>query len=108
MTERNANHETDKLGELDQSSLSVDKSLDKDAVKIESSQHPQNSPQGSGDSGSTEFLIGMTTWHPFIGSFLFLADCHFPKTMPAHERVQGLKAIHPFWYRVSVFLIILG
>lgn len=97
-------NKADAFANEDARKLDEDKGIDKNAAQLDSLNHPHNSPQVEGEAGSTQFLFNLTKWHPFMGFFLFLADCSFPKTMPAHERVRGMRTSHPWIFWVAVVL----
>lgn len=86
------------------SSLRQNVDLDESAVAVDKAKHPDTLPAVRGDAGGARLLIDLTRWRPFIGLFLFLADCNFPASMPPHERVRGMRAEHPWWYRMAVTL----
>lgn len=89
---------------------------DKDVAKEDSAKeaansknngsHPSFEPEinGSGNINSAAFLMGLVKWHPAIGSFQFLADCHYPQTMMPSERFSATRDAYKLLFWVCVLI----
>lgn len=101
----NVNADKDELGKSSDRELARDVPLGSDAVADDSKYRSENKPDSkNGDLSSTQFLIGLSRWHPFTGFFFFLADRLFPGRMPDHERVNGLRVRFPKFFGSMIFL----
>lgn len=84
-----------------------------DAVaKADSHRHPEAEPKPNGNESlsSPTFLMSFARWHPAVGAYQWLADCHYPvSTMPPHERFQTFRAKHKwlFWVSVVIDMIVM-
>ena len=101
----NVNADKDELGKSSDRELARDVPLGSDAVANDSKYRSENKPDSkNGDLSSTQFLIGLSRWHPFTGFFFFLADRLVPGRMPDHERVNGLRVRFPKFFGTMIFL----
>ncbi|WP_293768083.1 hypothetical protein [uncultured Corynebacterium sp.] len=88
------------------------KPQNKAVAKANNLRHPDSEPANNGAESLTSpsFLMSFTRWHPAIGSFQWLADCHYPRdTMPAHERFNNFRDNHAwlFWLAVAIDIIVM-
>ncbi|WP_368267017.1 hypothetical protein [Corynebacterium ulcerans] len=70
--------------------------------------HPNAGPSGGDNTNlhSAAFLMGLTRWHPAIGFFQFLADCHYPRgenTLPS-DRFSATRDAYPKTYWLCVLI----
>lgn len=85
----------------------------RDAVaKADSYRHPEAEPKPNGNESlsSPSFLMSFARWHPAVGAYQWLADCHYPvKTMAAHERFQKFRDKHNwlFWVAVVIDMLVM-
>ncbi|CAB0735801.1 hypothetical protein FRC0140_00396 [Corynebacterium diphtheriae] len=75
--------------------------------------HPSPSMSGGDNVNlhSAAFLMGLTRWHPAIGFFQFLADCHYPRgedTLPS-DRFSATRDTYPktYWACVIIDMMLL-
>lgn len=89
--------ETD-FSELEADAAKTDIDNDPAAIKAsrEKDEHPDAHMQHANGAAinSPAFLTSLVRWHPAVGSFQFLADCHYPKDMKPHLRFTNYAESH--------------
>lgn len=98
----------DKADKLEVDELQKDIPLDQKAKEAKQelrSSHPAFEPKIDGETvQSPSFLLGLTKWHPAIGTFQFLSDCLYPQSMPPNERFSATRDAHPWLFKTCLFI----
>lgn len=76
--------------------------LRRDAVIDDRREHPSAEPGDTAGMTSARSAMALARWRPFMGYFLFIADCNTPATMSPHERVRNTRTLHPRLYNTCM------